>query len=183
VQRWPRRSLPDPFLVRWLLDPHSLTDRVRSCCRDGFSVRVASQGWGAPEPNEAQILGVRLRSRVLLREVQLLCGKTPWVFARTLIPVHTLTGARRRLGYLGNKPLGAFLFADPAMRRGPVELACIRPATRIYRAATEGLVDKPDELWGRRSVFRLAGKPLLVCEIFLPSIAPCDTRLTTIGPR
>jgi chorismate-pyruvate lyase len=33
------------------------------------------------------------------------------------------------------------------------------------------LRDKPETIWGRRSLFRLGGKPLLVCEFFLPDIA------------
>ena len=110
------------------------------------------------------------RERALIREVQLLCGETPWVFARTVIPVRTLTGAQRRLAWLGSRPLGAYLFADPAMQRGPVELVCIRPGAEMYQAAVKSLADHPGSLWGRRSLFRLAGKPLLVCEMFLPAI-------------
>ena len=31
-----------------------------------------------------------------------------------------------------------------------------------------------DDLWGRRTLFRYAGKPLLVNEIFLPAICEND---------
>ncbi len=179
---WSRRRPPGGLLGQWLLDTRSLTDRVRACCRGRFSVRLISQGWAAPRLDEAQALALSARERALVREVQLLCGTEPWVFARTVIPVRTLTGPQRRLACLGAKPLGAFLFADPALRRGPVELACIRPATAIYRSAMAGLSLQPGELWARRSLFWLGGKPLLVCEIFLPALAPCNTGLVTIRP-
>ena len=71
---------------------------------------------------------------------------------------------------LGNRPLGAFLFADPGMQRGPVELACIRKGQAMFSEASLGLNQKPAEVWGRRSVFRVGGKPLLVAELFLPAV-------------
>ena len=105
-----------------------------------------------------------------VRQVQLLCDGEPWVFARTIVPISTLSGAQRRLAHLGNRPLGAYLFADPGMQRGPVELACIRGKQAMFPEATSGLDALPAEIWGRRSVFRVGGKPLLVTEVFLPTL-------------
>jgi chorismate--pyruvate lyase len=62
------------------------------------------------------------------------------------------------------------LFSDPSMQRGEVEVTCLTPADRIYHLAVRHLKVKPGEIWGRRSLFRLGGKPLLVCEFFLPEI-------------
>jgi len=106
-----------------------------------------------------------------VRQVQLLCDGEPQVFARTIVPVTTLTGAQRQLAFLGDRPLGAFLFAHPGMQRAPVELACIRPGETMFGRATSGLKREPAAIWGRRSVFRIGGKPLLVTEIFLPAIS------------
>lgn len=106
----------------------------------------------------------------LVRQVQLLCDETPCVYARTIIPVTTLTGRQRRLGFLGDKPLGAFLFADPGMQRGEVELARICAGQSMFAQATTGLATVPEDIWGRRSVFRVGGKPLLVTEVFLPDL-------------
>ena len=105
-----------------------------------------------------------------IRQVQLLCDGMPWVFARTVVPVTTLSGAQQQLARLGDRPLGAFLFADPGMQRGPVELACIRKEQAMFSEASSGLKRKPAEVWGRRSVFRVGGKPLLVAELFLPAV-------------
>jgi chorismate--pyruvate lyase len=154
----------------WLLDAGSLTDRMRAACTGRFSVRVLDQGWHRPRLDEARTLGMRRRGALgWIREVQLLCDGEPWVFARTVIPVATLKGAQRRLAHLGNRPLGAVLFADPGMRRDPVELTCIRPGQAMFATATQGLLSRPGGIWGRRSVFRVGGKPLLVTEVFLPA--------------
>jgi chorismate--pyruvate lyase len=95
------------------------------------------------------------------------------VFARTVIPRDTLVGSNRRLTRLKTRPLGAVLFADPGMERGPVEIARLTPCDRLFPAATRRLASAPEAIWGRRSLFTLAGKPLLVSEIFLPDIPPC----------
>lgn len=105
-----------------------------------------------------------------VREVQLLCDRQPWVYARTVVPVTTLTGAQRRLAHLGDRPLGAFLFADPSMSRGPVELAPVSSGQAMFCEAVAGLASEPGEIWARRSVFRVGNKPLLVTEIFLPPV-------------
>ena len=60
------------------------------------------------------------------------------------------------------------MFADPGMRRGTVELAEIFPGQAVFAAATAHTRHQPASIWGRRSVFWLSGKPLLVSEIFLP---------------
>ena len=154
----------------WLVDPASLTLRLQHACSGRFSVEVLTQGWAKPLHNEARAMGLRESRRALIREVYLHCDGQPWVFARTVIPTTTLRGRERRLMNLGNRPLGAVLFADPGMQRGEVELASISSGQRLYAKATARLSTPPDNIWGRRSVFRLRNKPLLVSEIFLPDI-------------
>ena len=151
-----------------MLDTASLTLRLQQLCPGRFQVRVLSQEWGAPRLDEMQALGMRSGSRALIRTVHLLCDGQPWIYARTIIPVTSLRGKLRRLAHLGTRPLGAMLFADPGMRREVVELARIMPGQSLYAYASYRIRQRPEELWGRRSVFRIAGKPLLVSEIFLP---------------
>jgi chorismate--pyruvate lyase len=156
----------------WLLYDGSLTGRLRATCRNGFNVRVLRESWQRPRPGEARVLKMRPGTLGWVREVQLLCDGKPLVFARTVVPVQTLSGARRRLVRLGSRPLGAYLFADPGTRRTAVELARIRDGEAMYTEATDGLKRRPAFIWGRRSVFQLEGKPLLVTEVFLPAIVP-----------
>ena len=81
-----------------------------------------------------------------------------------------MTGRQRQLAHLGNRPLGAALFADATMRRDEVEVACMRPTHRLFDTATAALGESPEMIWGRRSVFYVGGKPLLVNEVFLPPV-------------
>ena len=172
VQQYLRHALPQETLA-WLLDPASLTRRVVAVCPGRFRVEVVSQAWHRPLLNEARVLGIAAARYALVRQVYLLCDEQPWVFARTVIPRTTLTGHERRLAYLHTRPLGEVLFADPSMRRGEVEIARLTPGDGLYRNATQRLAAEPAAIWGRRSLFTLSGKPLLVNEIFLPDIPPC----------
>jgi len=182
--RWqdqrPAHGLPAD-LARWLFDPGSLTRRLRQCCPNPFRVRVLWQGWSRPSRDEAHVLHLRLDALAWTREVQLLCGDQAWVFARTLIPAATLRGRGRRLTQLGSRPLGEVLFTDPNVRRGPMEIARIVPGQRLHQRAFAGFTEPPEVIWGRRSLFRMDGRPLLVCEIFLPDL-PASSPFTHWTP-
>ena len=142
-------------------------------------MQVLSQVRDTPRLDEAQVLGMQPREMAIVRQVRLLCDGNPWVYARTVIPVTSLRGKLQRLAGLGTRPLGGVLFADPGMRRGIVELAELLPGHAVYAAATGHMRQRPAAIWGRRSVFRMSGKPLLVSEIFLPdfpadrAVVPC----------
>jgi chorismate--pyruvate lyase len=173
ITRWKAQccylhAAPPPALRPWLLDRASLTLRLQQLCPGRFRVRLLAQAWDRPFGDEAQLLGMRSGSRALIRQVQLLCGEQAWVYARTVIPVSSLRGRLQRLARLGNRPLGGMLYADPSMQRGGVELARLGTGQAMHTAATFHLAPPPGEIWGRRTVFRLADKPLLVSEIFLP---------------
>ena len=162
-----RQGQLPPKLDMWLLDGSSLTRRLQQHCTGRFSVQVLRLGWMRPMLNEARTLGVPYQQTALIREVHLLCDGQPWVFARTVIPLSSLRGKLRRLLGLGNRPLGAVLFADPHMRRSPIEVAQIHHGESLYLDATKRHPSQ-HAIWGRRSVFHLGGAPLLVSEIFLP---------------
>lgn len=173
--KWQPAGMPSkldlpPGLMDWMMDRGSLTRQVINACGGRFRVRVIRQQWDRAFPSESDLLGIKPRQRCMLREVQLHCDDTPWVFARTLIPATSLIGAARRLAHLGEKPLGAVLFADRDVRRGMSQFACILPPHELFRHATEGMGQRPDELWGRRTVFHVSGRPLLVNELFLPEL-------------
>jgi len=175
VVRLSRAAIPEHYRA-WLLDPSSLTQRVVAVCGGGrFRVQVLAQAWQRPYPDERRRLGLHNDTRALVRQVRLLCDDEPWVYARTVIPRATLTGHERRLSRLGNRSLGAALFADPTMEREAMEVAALAPGQPLYDVATQDQAPAKTEIWGRRSVFRLSGKPLLVSEIFLAKIpvAPC----------
>ncbi|MCW8829604.1 MAG: chorismate lyase [Gammaproteobacteria bacterium] len=163
-----RTSLPEQWRS-WLLDPDSLTRRLQRSCNGHFAVEVIAQRLERPMLSESRALDRPPNEIALVRQVHLLCDGTPWVFARTVIPLTSLRGGLHRLALLGNKPLGAVLFADPKMRRLPVEVARIHPRHRLYRLHRDAK-DTEQPVWGRRSVFLLQDNPLLVSEFFLPGL-------------
>ena len=150
----------------WLLDRGSLTNRLLEASAGQLKVQVLSQSLRRPSLSERRALSLPEHRLALVREVLLIGRGVPWVFARSVIPLQTLTGRLRKLRHLDTKPLGALLFSDPAMTREPLEWACIEPNGR---ALAQQLNNINARLWGRRSVFKLSAKPLLVCEVFLPS--------------
>jgi len=168
------RSAAPAALWDWLLDASSLTRRLQLVCGAGFGVQVLEQHWGRPMASERRALGIRRGERAVIREVRLMCGATPWVFARTVIPVRTLRGPQRRLAHLGSKPLGAALFADPRLQRGEVEITRLVPGDSLFDHALAAAGGEAAAVWGRRSLFRLRGKPLLVSEFFLPALLGGD---------
>lgn len=173
-QRHTHQDIPARVLP-WLLDRRSLTARVLRACalggaEGGFRVELLGQWRGRPLPGEARFLRIPTGHHALIREVRLLCDDRRWVYARSVIPFATLHGAGRKLGHLGTRPLGAVLFADRRVRRTAVELARVAPGHLIHRHAMAGLDASDGALWGRRSLFEIAGASLLVSEWFLPDL-------------
>ena len=158
----------------WLLDKGSLTKRLIAASDGQLTVQVLSQGIEIPRPSEMLALSLPPRQRALIREVLLLGNEQPWVYARSVIPLTTLTGRLRSLRHLDSRPLGALLFNDPSMTRQPIEVAAISPGT-LWLPDVLNLSEVT--LWGRRSVFCLDQKPLLVAEIFLPAFKPYNQSL------
>lgn len=152
-----------------MLDPGSLTRKLIALSRGHFRVRVARQHWDQASADEALLLGIPLKQKVLVREVALIGYDQVWVTARSLIPVSTLHGKERQLRALGERPLGAYLFSSRAMRRGPMQILA-HPNGRSLPLAPSNF----SPAWGRRSVFYLNNKPLLVSEFFSPCLVSSD---------
>ena len=175
-----RAGIPE-LAFYWLKDQGSLTRRLIDFCQGQFSVRLLHQSWGQPLNSEARLLGTRRAETAMVREVELLCDVQPLVFARTIIPATSMKGGARKLAQLGSKPLGAVLFADPSTQRTRIQVARISPRYPMYAAATDHLEHKPAELWGRRTLFLYAGKPILVNEIFLPGVMQASQAQAALG--
>ena len=152
-----------PEQVRpWLLDSGSLTARLMAASDGDFQVKVVQQDWRVPYLNEARLLGLKPRQRALIREVQLLCHGKPWVYARSVMPFDSLNGRLRFLRKLKNSALGALLFKDPHLKRSHFQVCQFDlPVGNIP-------CERRCSVFGRRSLFQLYNKPLLVAEVFLP---------------
>ena len=155
---------PSPSLQDWLLDAGSLTAKLIQLSGGKFRVQVLQQVYRRASRSEALSLGIDLNALCLIREVILRGNDQPWVFARSVLPLTSLTGSLRRLRKQGNRPLGAFLFSQPHLRRSPIAVSFI---SRHHGYVPNELVGNTS-VWGRRSIFVIENKPLLVSEVFLP---------------
>ncbi len=144
-----------PAWKNWLMDAGSLTARLKKSWPGQFQVDVLFHDWDRPTLDERRFLEMEDREQASIREVTLLCNGQPRIFARSILPASSLEGKNRQLLFLKDRPLGEFLFSQPDLVRGPIEL------TRLNY--------NNEEIWGRRSRFTLDNKPLAVCEYFLPA--------------
>ncbi len=147
---------------RWLLDDGSLTQHLINTGRT-FSLERWEQRWEAPRLDERLLLNMALRERAMVRQIVMRLNGEAVVYARSVFPVSTLDGPLLRLRRLHNQSLGTFLFSRPDMRRGPFELALLAGNNRYLPRA----LHQQEPAWARRSCFEVAGKPLLVSEVFL----------------
>jgi len=161
---FPAAALRDPAihgpLCHWLKLEGSLTRALQLQCRESFRVDILHEGFARPTLEEAHTLGIPIRQNAWVREVCLSGDNTPWVLARTIIPLATLSGRGRRLRNLGRRPLGAYLFSNPQWQRGPFETGLCHRTNRYQPLAA------------RRSRFFSGHHALLVGEYFLPSLCP-----------
>lgn len=168
------RLVPDTFAPRvwqeWLQMPGSLTQALIDRAGGDFSVRVQALAWHRPHVDESRLLSQPRQRSALIREVELLGRGQVWVAARSIIPAATLKGAERRLKDLGTTPLGAYLFRCRSMRRSPMQFASF-------------VSEEIGIFYGRRSIFYLHDKPLLVTEYFMPALlqSRVPPKLSTTG--
>ena len=148
-----------------LCDPASLTARLKRLSSDQFAVEVVQEGWiQLGHKGLLPAFGpVAPDHRFWSRHVVLHGRGEPWVMAHSLLPEHAIHSPLREVMDLQNKPLGEFLFQNPELLRMNLEL-----------------VKSADKLWGRRSLFSLYNKPIMVAEFFMQQF-PFDVALTQIG--
>lgn len=163
------RDVPDE-LVDWLTEPGLLTARIRAARSAPCRLRVVDQRLGFLGRNEMDLLAVAAPA-CFVREIELLSGDDPWVFAQTLVPDATLE-LHPWLAELGDSPLGETLAGVEGLDRGPFEFAPLPALHPLAARALRDAEDEPDFLWARRSWFALRGRRFLVQEVFLPAVAP-----------
>jgi chorismate--pyruvate lyase len=154
----------------WLLDADSLTARLKRHCQV-FHVEVLGQHTEPCHALEANA-DIAANEAVLVREVLLYCDGIAQVFARSLLPLASLTGDQHQLAHIGNQPLGQVLFANKLLSRGNIEVACFDQQSSVAKLAKSLALPSPqkenEHLWGRRSLFQIQHKPIMVAEVFLP---------------
>lgn len=171
--RWKIRPIlagAPAYLHPWLTDTGSLTARLLAHCAR-FRVRVVAEQRARPFTDERHLIGLPLGQTAWTREVLLYADDIPVVFAHSVLAPCDLNGAWHMAQAIGSRPLGAALFADPSICRGPLTTARLTPRHPLHRHAEQALGERLPTLWARRSRFCRLGRPLLVTEVFLPGIA------------
>jgi len=150
---------PDQRTRQWLTHPGSLTHLLKLTSDGHFRVEVLEEG-------EQQLHNAILRGefgplaedhRFWSRKVLLKGNDQGWVQAHTLLPEHSQLSPLEEVMSLGNKPLGEFLFNHPRLTRSHLHI------TRSKSGA-----------WGRKSLFFLYRKPIMVAEFFLTELLAHD---------
>jgi chorismate--pyruvate lyase len=157
----------DAPLRPWLIGKGLLTERLRQACGARFALRLVHQWTGLLDGPLRARLGIA-DAAGLFREVELCCGEAPWVYAQTVVPDSTLT-LYPWLAELGEASLGETLSGLTGIERSAYEYACL-PAREALGSRVPRDEEASGVLWARRSRIKVRGAPLLVQEVFLPSI-------------
>lgn len=156
----------------WLTDSGSLTGRLQAL--GSFSVVLQNQRLAKPTDDEAAELGLGRTQLAWIREVALLLDGRPVVFAHTVLPRHPRGPMTRWLERLGNRSLGALLFAHPRFLRGPLAARRLDRRHALFQPSIKALQlagVPPPALWARRSRFSFGEQSILVTEVFSPAVA------------
>lgn len=156
-------------LARLLFHNGSLTRFIETECKSALEVELKSESWQQPTPEEADKLDIRPDEQAFVRESWLKSNNQYLIYARSIVPRQTYAGLSTQLNELGTRPLGELLFADDSSYRAEMRYARVPRDCLLFDATLDQNVDK-ETLWARQSLFYIKGKPLLILEVFLPSV-------------
>lgn len=176
--QWFKKPIASLRLSAWLNERGSLTQKLQQHFPSLQVLPVFTQ-FKKSFPDESRLLHRPIYEHAMIREVLLYQNATALVFAHSVLPRASLRGAWQGLNRLGNKPLGAVLFANPRVRRTQLRYKKLHSHDALYRQAQAQLTKHgfaaqiphlPAVLWARRSIFSLNSANILVTEVFLPSL-------------
>ncbi len=169
------RQLPTAYAA-WLLYAGSFMERLKTHGVTETQIDVLQQDWRLPTVDEANCLKIAAQEEILAREVLILSPGKKWMYARTIFPAATLTGAEKELAHLNTKSLGSVLFKQPDLVRSEFVLAHLTTQFAEYARIKKAADLSVDDLWARRSLFTVNHKSLLLTEVFFPDVfSLCNT--------
>jgi len=152
----------------WLIGKGLITLRMKAVCGERFSLRLVDQWTGLLDAAHKSALRIPDNAG-LFRDVEMCCGEQVWVFAQTIMPDSTLC-AHPWLAELGDSALGETLSDLSGVERSSYEYAWLPVEEPVTARALRDAEIKPAGLWARRSRVSLRSAPLLMQELFLPSM-------------
>jgi len=166
IHQAPRKWQP------WLSDTGSLTQKIERVIGRKLEVQVLRDCHQNLNSDESRYFHFQTK-RCRIREVLLCADGTPLVMARSVIPGFSSSGSNQAVLRLGRKPLGAVLFSKTRKRskkKALREIAHLNKRNAQWQQCHRKYEKLPSTLWARRTLYKLKGRPLLVCEIFLPEL-------------
>ena len=158
--------------LSWLSDTGSLTQKIERAIGHKLEVLVLKDSRQNLNSDESRYFHFRIR-RCRVREVLLCLNQVPLVMAHSIIPTTSSCGSNHPILRLGKRPLGAVLFAKThqhSKQKARREIAHLDQHNVLWKKSAKRYPDLPSPVWGRRTLYSLKGRPLLVTEIFLPSL-------------
>ena len=156
----------------WLSDTGSLTQKIEQAIGQKLEVLVLRDCRQNLNSDESRYFHLQTK-RCRIREVVLCSNGIPLVMARSVIPTLSSGGSNQAVLRLGTKPLGAVLFSKTRKRskkKSLREIARVNKRSSLWQQCYQKYQELPSPLWARRTLYTLKGRPLLVCEIFLPEL-------------
>lgn len=153
-------------VASWLLDPGSMTERLKRSCRE-LSIKIHFEGFLAADTLGEEVVGLPPASKFWLRESQMEADGVPWLYCRALAPQSVLDDGKLDLARLGTVPLGAKLFSRSLKpQRDSMEIFAIEPPSVLQK-----LIGAPATCrwWMRRSRLLAADYAIVITEVFLPA--------------
>lgn len=157
-------------LHSWLTHPGSFMERLKEHGVSDARIEVIGEKWLHPAADEAALLNLPEDALAWIREVVIFDEKNTYMYARTIIPSQTLTGKLRQLQQLNSQSLGSLLFKLPEMKRSEFEFMTIKPESAWHRKISQNTDLAAVEIDGRRSLFSMKKKQLLLTEFYLPGV-------------
>ncbi len=166
IHRAPREWQP------WLSDTGSLTQKIENGIGQKLEVQVLRDCPQSLNSDESRYFHFRLR-RCRVREVLLCSNGIPLVMAHSVIPTLSSSGSNQQILRLGTKPLGAVLFSKTrkhSKAKPPRDIARLDKSSELWKKCSKHFAGLGSPLWARRTLYHLKGHPILVNEIFSPSL-------------
>jgi chorismate--pyruvate lyase len=166
IHRAPREWQP------WLSDTGSLTQKIEKAIGQKLEVQVLRDCPHSLNSDESRYFHFKIR-RCRVREVLLCSNGIPLVMAHSIIPTFSSSGSNHQILRLGTKPLGAVLFSKTrkhSKAKPPRDIARLDKASELWKRCSKHSTALNSPLWARRTLYRLKGHPILVNEIFLPTL-------------
>ncbi|MCK4841640.1 MAG: chorismate lyase [Methylococcales bacterium] len=161
-------------VASWVYEKNSLTRRLRQHYGHSVTVEILFHRWKPAFLSECNLLNLPQQQYNLVREVLLHADGKPLILARTILPEQTIKVAKRNLSHLGTRPLGEVIFSYPKLERLELNISCVQYNT--WSPALTEKIDIEPYVWGRRSVYAIQKKKMLVSEFFMPDALKLSTR-------